>query len=80
MVKAAYRVWPGRYSNQVLRCWRNLVSPLGVDRKFVQPHDAMSDSGAVFRKKRAFTDMCSGRKEPMLFTKFKQTQGKATLS
>lgn len=77
-MKAAYRVWPDApgYSNQVLRYWRNLVSPLGVDRKSVQPHDAMSDvivTGAVFlelAKEASFADMVQWTKEPMLFTKF----------
>lgn len=76
-MKVAYRVWPDApgFSNQVLRYWRGLIEPLGVTRKSVTPHDAMSDvivTGAIFlelSKEASFADMVQWTTEPMLFTK-----------
>lgn len=77
-MKVAYRVWADapKHSNQALRYWRGHINPLGVDRKSVTAHDAMSDvivTGALFfdlSKTVSFADMVAWTKEPMLFTTF----------
>lgn len=76
-MKVAYRVWPDApgFSNQALRYWRKLIEPLGVARKSVLPHDALSDvfvTGAVFlelAKEAKFSDMVAWTDEPALLIK-----------
>lgn len=76
-MKVAYRVWPDApgFSNQTLRYWRKLITPLGVARGSITAHDALSDvivTGAIFlelAKEASFADMVQWTTEPMLFTK-----------
>ncbi len=73
-MKCAARVWPDApgYSNQVLRYWRGLVDPLGIDRNTINPHRAISDvyvTGALFLDLQSFAtleQMIEWSQQPML--------------